>query len=90
MANKIKARIIDEKTGLLTYERVKAVRIKSDKYGVLIMEDYLPSLGNVHGKVSILTDDDEFVFDNIDGFYKCQHNIFTLLIRSTFEKEGNV
>jgi len=83
---KIKARIIDEQNGLQPLEYVQAVRINSKDYKLLIMEDFTPTLGQVEGKVTFLCRDKEVTLDNIVGYYKHQHNEFTLLIQE--DKDG--
>lgn len=78
---KIKARVIDEVNGLQLLDQIRAVRISSKQYKLLILEDYAPTLGQVEGEVTFLCADREVTFDNIFGFYKHQRNEFTLLIR---------
>lgn len=77
---KILARVINEKNGIQNIENVRAIRILSKDYVVLIMEDYTSTLGQVDGTVTVISDDGEAVYENINGFYKQQNNIFTLLI----------
>ena len=77
---KILARVINEKNGIQNIENVRAVRILSKDYVVLIMEDYTSTLGQVDGTVTVISDDGEVVYENINGFYKQQNNVFTLLI----------
>ena len=79
-AGKITARIMDEEHGLLILESVSAVRIRSKNYVLLMMNDYLPSLGEIDGDVYFITRENETVYKGIKGFYKNQHNEFTLLI----------
>lgn len=78
---KIKGRIIDEQHGLQILEHVYAVRIISKDYVLLVMEDYAPTLGQVEGNIVFLCKDKEVTFDNIHGYYKHEHNEFTLLIQ---------
>ena len=77
---KILARVINEKNGIQNIENVRAIRILSRDYVVLIMEDYTSTLGQVDGTVTVISDDGEAVYENINGFYKQQNNTFTLLI----------
>ena len=76
----IHARIVDQRKGLQVIENVFAVRVLSEKYRLLIMEDYTPILGKVEGDVVILSTDGEITYGNIYAFFKLQHNEFTLLI----------
>lgn len=77
---KIRARIIDVESGLRLLSRVCAVRIQSRDYNLLLMDDYLPALGKIDGTVTFLMAEDETTLSGIRGFYKHQHNEFTLLI----------
>lgn len=74
------ARVISEKEGLRVFKDIKGIRIKSEKYHLLIMSDYVPSLGEIKGEVTLIGKDEEIVIRNISAFYKLQHNEFTLLI----------
>lgn len=78
----IRARVIDEENGLRLLPDVYAVRIQSREYSLLIMEDYMPMLGQVDGTVVFLTGEREVRLDSIHGFYKHQQNEFTLLVES--------
>ena len=73
-------RIISFKDGLRVLTKVRGIRILSDKYHLLIMADFAPSLGKINGDVVIITDNKEIEIKNISAFYKLQHNEFTLLI----------
>jgi len=79
---KITARVIDEYNGLSVHESIKAVRILSDDYVLLIMEDYTPTIGKINGDVVILTDEGEKKYPGVDGFFKHQDNVFSLFIKS--------
>ena len=76
----IRARVIDEEKGLRLITGIRVVRVRSREYNLLIMEDYLPALGKVDGSVTFLTRDEEYRLDGVKGFYKHQHNEFTLLL----------
>ncbi len=80
---RIRARIIDAKQGMRFLPEVAAVRIRSREYVLLVMEDYMPTLGQIDGTISFLTPDEEVTYNNVHGFYKHQHNEFTLLIDET-------
>lgn len=79
-AGNIRARVIDEENGLRVLAGVCVVRIRSKEYNLLIMEDYLPTLGKIDGSVTFLTREEEYRLDGVKGFYKHQHNEFTLLL----------
>ena len=79
-AGRINARIIDAASGLKVISGIYAVRIHSRDYYALIMNDYLPTLGKIDGDIIFLNQDGEHPYHGIRGFYKHQHNEFTLLI----------
>ncbi len=88
-AGRINARIIDARSGLQTVHDIYAVRIHSKGFRALIMNDYLPTIGRVNGSVTLLNNEGEHHYEQIRGFYKHQHNEFTLLIEE-YLKEGAV
>ena len=71
----IKVRIFDLTKGLVEYEHIKIVRIISNDYNLLIMQDYLPIIKN---------EEIEINYKNIKAFYMNSNNVFNLMI-----KEGN-
>ncbi|MFI3171993.1 MAG: hypothetical protein R3Y58_06475 [Eubacteriales bacterium] len=81
----ITARIIDYDAGMNVLQNIRGIRIQSKEYGLLIMEDYVPTLGKVEGKIVFLTRDDEVIYENIKGFYKHQYNEFTILLENQAE-----
>lgn len=84
---RINARIIDVKSGLKVISGIYAVRIHSKDFYALIMNDYLPTLGKIDGDIIFLSRDGEHPYTGIKGFYKHQHNEFTLLIEEHTGKE---
>ena len=83
---KIQVRVLDEKNGYQVLEHIRAVRIRSREYALLVMEDYTPTLGSVDGDV-IFLGEKETALRNVRGFYKHQHNEFTLLIQEDLDGE---
>ncbi len=86
-SGRIVARIIDAKSGLRVFNGIYAIRMLDEGVRRLFMNDYNPTLGSVIGDVVLLSDKGEEAFRNIKGFYKLQHNVFTLLVEEHFEKE---
>ena len=80
----IKVKIFDLKKGLIEYEDIKVIRIISKNYNLLVMQDYLPMLGEIEGSVDIKNEEIEVNYKNIKAFYMNSNNVFNLLI-----KEGN-
>ena len=82
--NGLKVRIFDLEKGLIEYENIKIIRIVSKNYNLLIMQDYLPILGEIEGSVDIKNEEIELNYKNIKAFYMNSNNVFNLMI-----KEGN-
>lgn len=76
-----KVRIFDLDKGLTEYEHVKAVRMISKDYNLLIMEDYLPIIGEVDGSIDIKGDDLDISFPKIKAFYMNSNNVFNLMVK---------
>ena len=76
-----KVRIFDLDTGLTEYEHIKAVRMISKDYNLLIMEDYLPIIGEVEGSIDIKGEDINLSFPKIKAFYMNSNNVFNLMIK---------
>lgn len=81
LSNGIKVRIFDLDKGLTEYEHVKVIRIISKDYNLLIMEDYLPIIGEIEGSVDIKGDDLDISFPKIKAFYMNSSNVFNLMIK---------
>ena len=79
--NGLKVRIFDLEKGLIEYENIKIVRIVSKDYNLLIMQDYLPILGEIEGSVDIKNEDIELNYKNIKALYMNSNNEFNLLIK---------
>lgn len=76
-----KVRIFDLEKGLTEYVHVKIVRIVSKDYNLLIMEDYLPIIGDVEGSIDIKGEDIDISFPKIRAFYMNSNNVFNLMIK---------
>lgn len=77
----IKVRIFDLSKGLIEYEHVKIIRIISKDYNLLIMQDYLPIIGEIDGSVDIKSEEVEINFKDIKAFYMNSGNVFNLMIK---------
>lgn len=80
------ARIYDIREGLREIQHVDFIRIKSEQYNLMILEDYMPLLGEVEGNVTIQARGDTTSLENIHGFYIHQNNLFRLMLK---EKRGD-
>lgn len=77
----IKVRIFDLNKGLVEYDNVKYIRITSQDYNLLIMEDYLSIIGEIDGSVDIKGESVDISFKDIKAFYMNSHNVFNLMIK---------
>lgn len=82
---KMKARIISMEEGLREIEKVRLIRVISREYNLLIMEDYMPVIGEITGTVTIVSDDGEYKAENIKGFFSVRKNLFSLMLSEDFE-----
>ena len=78
---KLNAKIFSLKDGYETLGELKSIRIKSKTYNLLVMEDYLPIIGEIDGNITFVGEDSERTFNNINAFYRHSHNEFELLIK---------
>ena len=77
----ITVKILSVKKGLLEYEDVQFIRIKSEKYNLIIMKDYLPIIGEIEGNIEIETVKETIKLENIVGYYIHKHNEFNLFLK---------
>ena len=78
---KITATVLGIDEGFQKFEQVDMIRIKSEKYTLLIMDDYMPVIGRIDGMVEIVSGEDTRSFQPIRGFYTHRKNTFELLIK---------
>ena len=52
---KIMAKVVDRENGLQEYENIRMVRVASKDYNLLIMEDYMPVIGQINAIVAFVT-----------------------------------
>ena len=78
---KITATVLGIDEGFQKFEQVDMIRIKSEKYTLLIMDDYMPVIGRIDGMVETVSGEDPRSFQPIHGFYTHRKNTFELLIK---------
>lgn len=84
MDGKIKVKVISMKDGLQEIEHVRMVRIVSKTYNLLIMEDYMPVIGEIEGTVTVVSDEDEYRYEAVNGYFSCRKNVFSLMLSEDF------
>lgn len=75
------AEVISMKTGLQMFDHVSLIRIISSRFNLLIMEDYLPVIGEIEGDVCIMSQEEEYRLERIRGFFCHRSNRFSLMLR---------
>ena len=76
-----KVKIFDLDKGLTVYEHVKIVRLVCKEYNLLIMQDYLPIIGEIDGSIDIKSEEIDISFPKIKAFYMNSGNVFNLMIK---------
>lgn len=76
----IHASVLSLSGGMKTYENVAMVRIVSRNYNILILKDYMPTIGKIEGSVQIIGGDIMENLEDIRGYYVFRQNQFELLI----------
>lgn len=79
---KLNADVVDREEGVRTYEEVKMIRVVSKDHNLLIMEDFMPVIGELEGLVEFVYDNSVVTIKDVHGFYMHKHNHFTLVIEN--------
>ena len=77
----IKVSLLNVKYGLIEYDDVIHIKIKSKNYNLIIMKDYLPVIGEIEGDVEIERFEKNIKLEGIVGYYVHKHNQFDLFIK---------
>lgn len=89
---RMEAVIIGYEQGYVSYHDVKMIRLKGKNINLLIMVDYMPTLGEIEGNVEIITEEipdrkgsatmvNTITFENVSGFFVMKNNVFKLLLK---------
>ncbi|MDR0350183.1 MAG: hypothetical protein LBH64_01365 [Coriobacteriales bacterium] len=79
--SKIQVQISSFAEGLQVIRDVSIVRVRGRESRLLIMEDYMPIIGEVDGAIDVIGKDFFETFEPIQGFFCHEHNVFFLLLR---------
>lgn len=78
----ITADILSFEKGAEHYNELKAIKLNSDRYKLLIMSDYLPMIGELKGDMILVpVEGQEIVYKNITGFYLHSNNKFEFILK---------
>ena len=80
--------VSDFANGLRVFRDVKLIRVKSSDYSLLIMEDYFPVLGQVNGRIELVSEDQLVDLGTLKGFYVHRDYEFSLLIKEQLAPPG--
>lgn len=86
----IRACIYSIQDGLTEIGHVDFIRLKSKRYSLLIMEDYMPMLGELEGSLSIQAEGRLYEWPRVKGYYIHQKNLFRLMIKETEEAQDEL
>lgn len=77
----LKATIISLKDGYTHLEDLRSITIVSKGYNIMIMEDYVPLIGEVDGSVSFTAKNGEKTeFSSVHGYYRHCRNEFSFMM----------
>lgn len=77
----IKANIISVRDGYTHLENILMIRIKSRTYNLLIMDDYVPLIGEIDGNVDFQGKDGvHHEYNNVHGYYRHCKNEFSFMM----------
>lgn len=76
----MQVRISSFKRGFHVYNNVRLIRIRSKEYTLLIMADYLPTIGEIEGEISFVCGTEETVMQDIRAYYMHKANVFSLML----------
>ena len=79
--NSILVKVFNLSQGLVIFNDIKIIRIKSEDYNLLIMPNYMPLLGEVKGNIDIESETISKHYENIEAYYVNTNNEFSLFIR---------
>lgn len=60
------------------YDDVKFIKIRSQKYNLIIMKDYLPIIGEIQGEIQIGREKEDINMEKVRGYFMHKHNKFNL------------
>ncbi|MCQ2506039.1 MAG: hypothetical protein MJ113_02550 [Lachnospiraceae bacterium] len=74
--------IISFEKNFQIFHNTKLIRVKDKKTNLLVMVDFMPTLGElIDGTIEVVSKDDSVKFENVSGFYVVENNVFKLLLK---------
>ena len=82
VSNQIQADILSFVNGTEHFDGLKAIRIVSKTYNLLIMTGYLSMIGEIDGRLELVYPDGNCVsYGDVGGFYKFSHDSFEFILK---------
>lgn len=89
---RMEAVIVGYEQGYISYHDVKMIRLKGRDINLLIMVDYMPTLGEIDGKVELIIEEipdrrgnrgeiQTITLEPVSGFFVVKNNVFKLLLK---------
>ncbi|MDR1293202.1 MAG: hypothetical protein LBJ91_07415 [Clostridiales Family XIII bacterium] len=80
---RIQAQISSFRNGLQFYKGINIIRVRGKQSRLLIMEDYLPVIGEIDGEIDLIGKGFFHRLENLHGFFNHAHNVFFLLLKDS-------
>jgi hypothetical protein len=80
---RIQAQISSFRDGLQFYKGINIIRVNGKQSRLLIMEDYLPVIGEIDGEIDLIGKGFFHNLKNLHGFFSHAHNVFFLLLKDS-------
>jgi hypothetical protein len=82
-SGRIQAQISSFRDGLQFYNGINIIRVRGKQSRLLIMEDYLPVIGEIDGEIDLIGKGFFHNLKNLHGFFNHAHNVFFLLLKDS-------
>jgi hypothetical protein len=82
-SGRIQAQISSFREGLQFYNGINIIRVRGKQSRLLIMEDYLPVIGEVDGEIDLIGKGFFHNLKDVHGFFSHAHNVFFLLLKDS-------
>ena len=76
----MKAKVVSLLNGLQEYDNLEMIRIKSDRHTLLIMQNFMPVIGELNGSVEFVFEKNIIGMTGLKGYYMHKKNSFSLLV----------
>jgi hypothetical protein len=78
---KLQVQISSFEKGLQKYSGINIIRVHSAKSNLMILEDYMPIIGEIDGDLEIISKEEITTLKGVRGFFCHKHNVFFLLLK---------